>query len=190
MYYPAMNAQRLLPVLLMLGACGTGTQATTDTDPSWTGQTRPMDVIHARIELMEHMELLMEAIDTIQVEPVRNVEQLHLQAEAIAAMLQAVPHLFPPTTNIYKPEGPEYPTLALPAIWENFETFNRMALAASETAEKFAEAGDEATLRAASGTLRASCEACHALFERKYVPQTPGPEDYEFDFDSAIATPE
>jgi cytochrome c556 len=193
MYYPAMKATRLLPLLLMLAACGASKQPPAESaapDPSWTGQTRPMDVIHARNELMEHAELLMEAIDSIQVEPVRNVDQLHLQAEAIAAMLQAVPHLFPPTTNIYQPQGPEYPTLALPAIWENFDTFYKLAMAASQAAEDFSETTGDGPLRAASAKLRASCDACHMLFERKYVPKKPGPDDYGFDFDSAIARPE
>ena len=192
MYYPAMSPNRLLPFLLALAACSAGDKPAAEsaaTDPGWTGQTRPTDVIHARTELMEHAELLMEAIDTIQVEPVRDVDQLHLQAEAIAAMLQAAPHLFPPTTNLYKPEGPEYPTLALPAIWENFDTFYRMAMSASRAAEDFTETTGDEPLRAASRKLRASCDACHTLFERKYVPKQPGPEDYGFDFEGAIASP-
>jgi cytochrome c556 len=118
---------------------------------------------------------------------VRNVDQLHLQAEAVAAMLQAVPHLFPPTTNLYNPKGPEFPTLALPAIWQSFDTFYKLAMSASEAADEFAETKGDEPLRAASKKLRNSCDACHALYLRKYVPQKPGPEDYGFDFNSAIA---
>ena len=33
----------------------------------WTGVTNPKDVIHARQELMEHIEILMEPIETITV---------------------------------------------------------------------------------------------------------------------------
>lgn len=195
MYYRAVNPMRTMPIALLLAACGASQQpessaTTPEMDPSWTGHTRPMDVIHARNELMMHMELLMEPIDSIQVEPVRNVDQLHINAEAIAAMLQAVPHLFPPTTNLYKPEGPEFPTLALPTVWENFDTFYRLAMSSSATAEQMAEATGDAALRAASLKLRNSCDACHTLFERKYVPQKPRAEDYEFDFDGAIAQPE
>jgi cytochrome c556 len=194
MYYRAMKPAHLLPIALLLAACGTADEPAASTapatDPSWTGLTQPMEVIHARNELMEHAELLMEAIDSIQVEPVRNVAQLHLQAEAIAAMLQALPHLFPPTTNLYKPEGPDYPTLALPAIWENFDTFRKLALSASQAAEDFAATTGDAPLRAASLKLRNSCDACHTLFERKYVPKKPGPDDYGFDFEGAIAKPQ
>lgn len=192
MYYRAVKPVRLVPLLLMLAACGTssGPADNATTDPAWTGQTRPMDVIQARNELMFQMERLMVPIDTLQVEPVRNVEQLHQHAKAIATMLQVMPHLFPPTTNLYKPEGPDYPTLALPAIWENFEVFNRMALAASRAASDFAGTSGDEALREAGGKLRAGCTACHARYLRTYVPQKPGPEDYEFDFDAALGLEE
>jgi cytochrome c556 len=179
---------------LLLAACGTAPDPAPDATPSsdagWTGLSRPMDVIKARYELMMHMEMLMEPIDTLQVEPLRDAAQLRTHAEAIAAMLLTVPHLFPPTTNLYKPEGPEYPTLALPKIWQNFDTFYRLAMASSATAEQLAAAQGEAQLRAAGLKLRNSCDACHTLFERKYVPQKPRAEDYEFDFDAAIAAPQ
>ena len=185
-----MNPNRFLPVALLLASCGSATQPAANQTPtpasSWTGLTRSMEVIHARAEVMEHMELLMESIDTIQVEPVRNVDELHMHAETIAAMLQAVPHLFPPTTNIYNPNGPDFPTLALPAIWDNFDTFYGLAMAASAAAGEMADAKVDATLRAASLKLRNSCDACHKLFLRKYVPSTPQESDYKFDFDAAL----
>ena len=186
-----MKAFYLLPLALLLASCGAGTPTaagTTAPDPSLTGLTRPMEVIHARWELMDHVELLMEPIDATQVEKVKNADQLRTNAEAIAAMLGALPHLFPPTTNIYKPEGPEYPTLALPAIWKNFDSFYSLAMAASRSADEMAEAVTDNALRAAAGKLRASCDACHMLYVRKYVPQKPQASDYEFDFDAAIAT--
>jgi hypothetical protein len=45
--------------------------------------------------------------------------------------------------------------------------------------------GDEG-LRTASRQLRASCDACHALFLRKYLPPKVQDSDYRFDFDSAL----
>ena len=71
---------------------------------------------------MEHMEILMQPIDTITVEEVRNVHQLHANAEAISGMLLAVPHLFPPTTNLYDPKVQQPVTLALPTIWKDFNS--------------------------------------------------------------------
>src|SRR5215468_10054158 len=81
--------------------------------PGWTGLSKPLDVIHARGELMSHMEMLMEPIDTItaQTTPVRNVEQLHQNAEMVSAMLTILPHLFPPTTNLYDPKNTTPPTI-------------------------------------------------------------------------------
>jgi cytochrome c556 len=156
--------------------------------PGWTGLTKPRDVIHARGELMEHMEELMRPIDTITVErgPVKNVEQLHFNAEVVGAILTAVPHLFPPTTNLYDPKVTAPDTIALPAIWKNWESFYQLAQAASKSAEAFAATKGDAALRSASLKLRASCDACHTLYLRKYESPKVKASDAEFDFSSAF----
>jgi len=152
----------------------------------WTGATKPNDVIKARQELMGHIEMLMEPIDTITVRPVGDVARLHQNAEVIAAMLGAVPHLFPPTTNRYDPKAALPETLALAPIWSDFPTFYRLAGAAVEAAEGMAAAQGAPALRAASLKLRGSCDACHALFLRKYVAPTVQESDRQFDFDAAL----
>jgi cytochrome c556 len=154
--------------------------------PGWTGLTNPKDVITARQELMEHIEILMEPIDTIQVEDVRNPEQLRGNAATIEAMLLAVPHLFPPTTDLYDPKVEEPATLALPGIWKNFESFYKLATAAATAAEKMSETKGKEPLRAASRALRASCDACHTLYLRPYVPPKVLDSDRNFDFESAL----
>jgi cytochrome c556 len=152
----------------------------------WTGATNSKDVIKARQELMEHIELLMEPIDTITVRPVGDIARLHQNAEVIAAMLGAVPHLFPPTTNRYDPKAALPETLALAPIWSDFPTFYRLAGAAVEAAEGMAAAQGTTALRAASLKLRGSCDTCHALFLRKYVPPRVQESDRQFDFDAAL----
>jgi len=154
--------------------------------PGWTGITNPKDVITARQELMEEIEHLMQPIDTFQVKDDADPEKLRASAGTISAMLLAVPHLFPPTTNLYdpKPEMPE--TLALPAIWKDFGTFYKLAAAASSAAQTMAEATGKEPLRAAGRRLRASCDACHALYLRQYEPPKLRDSDFEFDFDSAL----
>jgi cytochrome c556 len=152
----------------------------------WTGVTRPKAVIAARQEIMEHMEILMKPIDTITVSDVRNVEQLHENAEVLGAILMAVPHLFPPTTNLYDPKVTMPATLALPAIWQNFDSFYSLAEAASKSADTFAITKGNAQLRAASLKLRASCDACHTLYLRKYESPKVLESDYKFDFESAL----
>jgi len=154
--------------------------------PGWTGLTRPADVIAARQELMEHIEILMEPIDTITVKDVTHPDQLRSNAQAISAMLGALPHLFPPTTNLYDPKVQEPKTLALPAIWENFDNFYRLAVAASKSAEAMEETHGKQQLRSASLALRASCDACHTLFLRPYKGPVFLESDYQFDFESAL----
>jgi len=154
--------------------------------PGWTGVTRVKDVITARQEIMEHAEILMEPIDTITVKDVTNADQLRANAEAISAMLGAFPHLFPPTTDLYDPKVTEPKTLALPAIWKNFDSFYQLAGAASKAAEAMSETHGKQQLRTASLALRASCDACHTLFLRPYKGPTFQDSDYKFDFESAI----
>lgn len=154
--------------------------------PGWTGLSNPGAVIAARQELMEHIEILMEPIDTIQVKEVKDPALLHANAETISAMLLALPHLFPPTTNLYDPKVQAPATLALPAIWNNFASFYQLAAAAAHAAEAMANTEGKEPLRAASRNLRASCDACHALYLRKYQPPKVLDSDYEFDFESAL----
>jgi cytochrome c556 len=162
--------------------------ATPGQGPGWTGITNPQDVITARQELMEHIEVLMEPIDTITVKgkPVDHPDQLRASAEVIAAMLLAVPHLFPPTTNLYDPKAKEPATLALPPIWKDWGSFYTLAAAASKAAEAMAETKGTDPLRGASLRLRASCDACHVLYLRPYAPPKVLDSDLDFDFDSAL----
>ena len=156
------------------------------TGPGWTGVTHPKELIAARQELMEHIELLMEPIDTLTVRPVQDVERVRVNAEVIGAMLLAVPHLFPPTTNRFDPKAAQPQTLALPPIWKEFDTFYKLAGIAAKAADTMAEAKGEPALRAASLALRGSCDACHARYLRRYEPPKTKPSDYSFDFDAAL----
>jgi cytochrome c556 len=128
----------------------------------------------------------MEPIDTIQVTAVRDVTKLHTNAQVIGAMLLALPHLFPPTTNLYDPQVQLPVTLALPQIWKDFGSFYKLAAATATAAEVMGTAQGTPALRAASLKLRASCDACHALHLRPYVPPKILDSDYKFDFDAAI----
>jgi cytochrome c556 len=172
--------------LLCFGGVSQAADPVPGNGPGWTGVTRVKDVITARQEIMEHAEILMEPIDTITVKEVTNTNQLRANAEAISAMLGAFPHLFPPTTNLYDPKVTEPKTLALPAIWKNFDNFYELAEAASKAAEAMSETHGKQQLRTASLALRASCDACHALFLRPYTGPTFQDSDYKFDFESAI----
>jgi cytochrome c556 len=152
----------------------------------WTGVTKPKDIIVARLELMEHIEELMEPIDTITVKDTDDLALLRHNGEVIGAMLTALPHLFPPTTNLYDPKAAEPQTLALPPIWKNFDNFYTLAGAAAKAAEDLSLTEGKAEMKTASLKLRASCDACHTLFLRPYVPPKVLDSDLNFDFESAL----
>ena len=181
-----LAAKVLAAILVVPCSTAIAANAVPGQGQGWTGVTNPKALITARQELMEHMEILMQPIDTITVSEVRNVDQLHENAEVLGAILLAVPHLFPPTTNLYDPGVTMPATLALPPIWQNFDSFYSLAAAASKAAEAFAATKGNEPLRAASRKLRASCDACHTLYLRKYQPPKVLDSDYKFDFDSAL----
>ncbi len=186
-----MKKSLALRLLFAVAGALVGTALAADTapgqGPGWTGVTNPQDVIVARQELMEHIEILMEPIDTITVKDFSSTDQLRTNSEAIGAMLAAVPHLFPPTTNHFDPKVRDPETLALPAIWKDFGSFYKLAAAASSAAESMSETkGGKQEWRTASLKLRASCDACHALFLRPYQPPKVLPSDVSFDFDAAL----
>lgn len=152
--------------------------------PAWTGVDHPMDVIAARQALMLAAEDLMQPVDTYTVEPDTDTDTVQEAGETIAAMMLAVPHLFPPTTDLYDPDA-EFPdTIAMPRIWQEFPTFYGLASAASAAATAVAESRNADQLRETSLGLRAACDACHTLYLRPYEPSGVTEEDLDFDFDS------
>jgi cytochrome c556 len=156
------------------------------TDPSWTGVTEPEELIEARRALMDRAEDLMKPIDSFTVGEPADPNLMRANAETIGAMLHAVPHLFPPTTNRFDPDAHDPPTLALPAIWQRFAAFETFAENAQRMAAALETSEDGEPLRAASVQLRAACDACHAGFMKPYTPPVITDEDRNFDFDSVL----
>ncbi|HUO68703.1 MAG TPA: cytochrome c [Gammaproteobacteria bacterium] len=186
MRYVAPMRRTLIGALAFAGVA-LAAQAGPGEGPGWTGVTNPKDVIAARGELMEEIEHLMQPIDTFQVVDTDKLNELRFAANTVHVMLLAVPHLFPPPTNLYDPKAETPETLALPAIWKDWDTFYRLAAAASKAAETMADtpAGKQ-QLRAEGLALRASCDACHALFLRPYHESKVTDADINFDFDSVF----
>lgn len=152
--------------------------------PGWTGVTNPEAVILARNALMTEMERLMRPIDSFTVGEPADPADLSSTAITISNMLLSVPHLFPPTTNLYDPDAETPVTIALPAIWNDFPAFAALSAAASATAAAMGSMTEADDLRAGALNLRASCDACHAAFLRPYVAPTVSEEDLQFDFDA------
>jgi cytochrome c556 len=181
-----MRADSVLSLALALAlGLSAAAQETPKSGPGWTGVTRPGDVIAARQALMGEIGRLMQPVDAYKADDPVTPAALGDAAVPMAAMLRAVPHLFPPTTNVYS-DDPATPTLALPAIWEDFESFERMAAASLAAAEALSAAPDDDVRRTGAQALRATCDACHARFLRPYVPQGVTSEDLDFDFESVL----
>jgi cytochrome c556 len=154
--------------------------------PGWTGLTEPEELIEAREALMVEMERIMRPLDSYTIGEPADPEELRSIAQTVSQMMLAIPHLFPPTTNLYDPKAAEPKTLALPPIWKNWDTFEKMAVASHEEAEAVAKMKTPDELKAGALALRATCDACHAGFLRPYVPAHVEESDLNFDFDSAL----
>jgi cytochrome c556 len=160
--------------------------ASPGTEPGWTGLTEPEEVIEARRVLMVEAERLMKPIDGFIVGESANAALLRENAASLEALLLALPHLFPPTTNQFDPSAHDPPTTALPTIWQRFPAFLTFAESAERAAAALRDANDTDALSAASARLRGTCDACHASFMKPYTPPQTQPEDFEFDFESAL----
>jgi cytochrome c556 len=142
-----------------------------------------LEVIEARRVLMLEAQRQMTTIDNYILGTPTDAATLKSAAQTIEALLLALPHLFPPSTNLFDPATREPPTIALPAIWDRFEAFGQMGVASETAAAELLAAGGEEPLRDAARALRASCDACHAAFTKPYVPPQVTDEDRNFDFE-------
>lgn len=161
-------------------------QAAAVDGPGWTGLTEPGEIIEARRLLMMETERLMKPIDSYSIGQPGDPAALRSAATTLEPMLLALPHLFPPTTNLFDPDVREPPTIALPTIWTRFAAFKTFAESAERAAAAAAVAGDGEPLRQASARLRAACDTCHRAFTKPYTPPVVTDEDRNFDFESAL----
>ncbi len=153
--------------------------------PGWTGLTNPKEIIEARESLMMAIERIMQPIDTLEVEP-EDPHEITTAATEVSQLLLALPHLFPPTTNLYDPKAAQPETLALPAIWTTFPTFQQLAANAQAMAAKLSNTWDPKQQRDEADALRDTCEACHALYLRPFHESKVSARDLNFDFDSVF----
>lgn len=126
------------------------------------------DAIVARKTAMDTLSDRMDAIEAMIASGKKiDLDAAHMDADTISVFLMAFPHLFPPSTNEWKPnveKDPATDTFASPDVWSKFADFYRQATAASKAAYDASRAGDDAELKAAIGRLRTECNACHAAY--------------------------
>jgi cytochrome c556 len=130
-------------------------------------QPSPKDTIFARKILMGAIDMNMDEIETMLAPEGRLVlSDAQEHAETISTMLMAFPHLFPPSTNQWKPgadRDPATDTFASPELWSNFADFYQRATEASKIAWNASRAGRADEFRPLIGQLRQRCNGCHAL---------------------------
>ncbi len=126
------------------------------------------DEIFARKILMDSIDSHMDAIDWMLISgKAINLPRAVEHADTISIMLMAFPHLFPSSTNQWRPNAKRDPardTFASPALWANFADFYRQAAAASRIAFDASRAKREVDFRTHMVALRTACDSCHAMY--------------------------
>jgi cytochrome c556 len=125
------------------------------------------DAIVARKTVMNALSDRMDTIEAMIASGKKiDLDQGHADADAISVFM-AFPHLFPPSTNQWKPnvdKDPATDTFAAPELWTRFADFYRQAAAASKAAYEASRADDEPAFKAAIAQLRTGCNTYHAAY--------------------------
>src|SRR5262245_14139364 len=96
-----------------------------------------------------------------------NLAEGHEHADAISVMLMAFPHLFPPSTDQWRPNvdrDPGRDTYASPDVWMRFADFYAQAANASKVAYNASRTQQEAAFKSFVASLRTACDSCHAVY--------------------------
>lgn len=128
----------------------------------------PKDTIFARKILMDTIDRNMDALEEmVRSGAAIDFADAHEHADTISVMLMAFPHMFPPSTNQWRPNvdrDPGRDTFAAPELWTNFADFYQQAAAASRLAYAASRASAEADFKKTMAELRTACDFCHARF--------------------------
>jgi cytochrome c556 len=134
------------------------------------GVTPPKDTIFARKILMGSIDMTMDEIETMTTSGgALNLAEGQEHADIISIMLMAFPHMFPATTNQWRPgadRDPATDTFASPDVWTNFADFYQRATAASKIAFEASRAKRASDFRALISQLRTACNSCHAAYQK------------------------
>ena len=125
------------------------------------------DVIFARKIMMDMIGTNMDEIDTMLQTGKIDLTEGREHADVISVMLMAFPHLFPPSSDQWKPNierDPGTDTFAAPEVWKTYTAFYQQAAFASKTAYKASRAADEAEFKKYGAELRAACDTCHSTY--------------------------
>jgi len=133
------------------------------------GIAAPKDVIFARKILMATIANSMYPVDQMLQTGKIDLSVARHHADAIAGMMTAFPHLFPPSTNTWTANAPRdaaTDTFADPAIWLSYEFFYKECKAAADYAYDASQAQTEEEFRKHAVQLRLTCDTCHATYQK------------------------
>jgi cytochrome c556 len=125
------------------------------------------DVIFARKTLMSTLSDQFDQIEAMIATSKLDLNDAHEHADTISVMMMAYPHLFPPSSNQWKPNAdldPGTDTFASPDVWTKFPDFYQRAAAASKTAYDMSRADKADDLKARAKDLRVMCNDCHERY--------------------------
>jgi cytochrome c556 len=139
-----------------------------------SGQERtaaaPKEVIFARKILMDTINNNMDEIEgMIGAGKDVDLAEAREHADTISVMLMAFPHLFPESTDQWKPNverDPGTDTYASPDVWSNYADFYKKAADASKIAYKASRAKEQAEFKTFVAALRQACDNCHAAYQK------------------------
>jgi cytochrome c556 len=128
----------------------------------------PKDTIFARKIMMDAISRNMDELEGMTSSAgAINLPEGREHADAISVMLMAFPHLFPPSTNLWKPNvdrDPGRDTYASPDVWTKFADFYAKAANASKVAYNASRAEHEVAFKTFVASLRTACDSCHAVY--------------------------
>ena len=146
-----------------LAGCATPTGERSGTDAA-AGLT-PQQIVAAR-QAAYHLSAATMGSMKGALDRGAEVNTLAFAARGVARWAQALPTMFPDSTRGITPSR------ARPEIWQNREDFNAKAAAYAEAAGRLfaaAQSNDRAAFTAQFDATRATCQACHDLYQ---APQT------------------
>lgn len=128
----------------------------------------PKDTIFARKILMGTIDMNMDEVETM-LAPGGKLEHTEAREhlDIISVLLMAFPHMFPASTNQWKPgadRDPALDTFASPDVWTAYDDFYKRASGASKTAFEASRAKRVDDLKALVAELRTACNSCHASY--------------------------
>lgn len=131
------------------------------------GAATAKDVILARKTVMDSLSDKMDQIEEMISTGKIRLDAAHDLADTISVMFMAFPHLFPPSSNQWKPNAdldPGTDTFASPDVWTKFADFYQRAATASKVAFGMSHADKDDALKSLTAELRKDCNSCHDAY--------------------------